>query len=113
MINRDNVVSRQKKTVRLQQLGKIVATSRKMLKCAQADDWDSLVLLEKDRSHLLSEFFQKPAGESESNDIASAILLIQSLDKKTMGHVKSEHKTVSEELKKLNKGRRVNKAYLQ
>ncbi len=113
MINRDNVMPRQQKTVQFQQLGKVVATSRKMLEYAQADDWNSLVLLEKERSHLLSEFFQKPANESESNDIASAILLIQSLDKKTMEYVKSEHKTVSEELKKLNKGRRVNKAYLQ
>ncbi len=112
-MNRDKVTLEQQKTARLQQLGEIVAISQKILKCAQTDDWEPLVLLESERSHLLSEFFQGAVDESESNDIASAILLIQSLDKKTMECVKAEHKTVAEELKKLNQGRRVNNAYLQ
>ncbi len=87
--------------------------SRKMLTCTQKEEWEQLVLLESERCHLLDAFFQVPVDESESNNVALAIRLIQTLDKKTMQHVKVEHKTVSDELKKLNKGRRVNNAYLQ
>lgn len=95
------------------QLDQIVAMSREMLQCAQADDWQPLILLESERSHLLTEFFRAPINEDESNDVASSIKLIQALDKKTMLYVKGEYKSVSDELKKLNKGRRANNAYLQ
>ncbi len=109
----NDVVLERPETVCHQRLSQIVAMSREMLKCAQMDDWQQLILLESERGHLLTEFFHTAVNEEESADVASSIKLIQALDKKTMRYVKSEYESVSDELKKLNKGRRVSNAYLQ
>ncbi len=112
-MNSDELVLERPEAVCLQRLNQAVAISRKMLKCAQMEEWQKLILLESERSQLLSEFFRESVNESESTDVAFAIQLIKSLDKKTMQHVRVEHESVSNELKKLNKGRRVSHAYLQ
>lgn len=109
----EEVVLERLEAVYHQSLGQVVAMSREILKCAEMDDWQHLISLEDERNHLLTEFFQKPVDESEADDVAASIRLIQVLDKKTIQYAESEYKTVSSELKKLNKGRRVSNAYLK
>ncbi len=94
------------------QLERIISMSREMLDCARRDEWQRLIEIESERTHLLYEFFQTDITAYDSDGLSTSIRMIQKLDKETMQYIQAEYESVSDELKKLNKGRRVSSAYL-
>lgn len=86
-------------------LVRLIRCTERMLDCADAADWDSLELLEKERNVSLQSCFSETASDDQSAGVTEAIAALLSLNDRLVQRVAEARSAVMDELAGLQHGR--------
>ena len=83
----------------------LIRSTERMLDCADAADWESLELLERERDSSLKSCFTPSLGEEESEAVTEAIAALLSLNDRVVQRVAEERSAVMNKISGLQRGR--------
>ena len=86
-------------------LVRLIRCTERMLECADAADWDSLEMLEKERNDSLQSAFSGAVSADQSAGVTEAIAALLSLNDRLVVRVAEARSAVMDELAGLQRGR--------
>lgn len=96
------------KTANLQQL---ISLSQTILEKARQDSWDEVAVLEAERRELIELFFSEPIQPENAEEVGVGIQTILTIDRETMALGSLTMLDLSENMHKIEQGKKAVKAY--
>lgn len=86
-------------------LVRLIRCTERMLDCADAADWDSLEMLERERNDSLQSCFDGTVSADQSAGVSEAIAALLSLNDRLVQRVAQARSAVMDELAGIQRGR--------
>jgi hypothetical protein len=92
-------------------LQQVILLSQTILEKAQQECWDEVALLETERRKLIELFFSKPLQPEDAKTVGVDIQSILAIDRETMALGSLTMLNLSENMHKIEQGKKAVKAY--